>query len=73
MKTGTTTPIYNGNSIRQILSKKPYGMTKSDRNWYIKNCIEVYENEKEKVNLGYCNAVRNTNFNITKRYLIANN
>lgn len=69
MKTGTTTPIYNGKSIRFILAHQPQGMTKTDRNWYIKNCQEVYINESAGVNLGYCQAVRNTNFNIIKNYL----
>jgi len=72
MKTGTTTPIYNGKSIRFMLERKPEGMTKTDRNWYIKNCQEVYINESEGVNLGYCQAVRNTNFWMIKKYLTLN-
>jgi len=72
MKTGTTAPIYNGKSIRFILAHQPQGMTKTDRNWYIKNCQEVYFNELHNIDKGYNECLRNTNFWMIKKYLILN-
>lgn len=71
MKISSTQIIYNGYSIRQILSKMPNKLKqfKPHRNLYIENCILIYENEKVKMNLEYCNASRNMNFNLIKMYL----
>lgn len=71
MKISSTQIIYNGYSIRQILSKMPTKLKafKPHRNLYIENCILIYENEKAKINMEYCQASRNTNFNIIKMYL----
>ena len=70
-KINSTQIIYNGYSIRQILSKMPTKLRafKKHRNLYIQNCILIYEFEKAKINLGYCEASRNMNFNLIKMYL----
>jgi hypothetical protein len=70
-KINSTPIIYNGYSIRQILSKMPPKLKsfKPHRNLYIENCIIIYENELTKTNLGYCEAIRNMNFNLIKIYL----
>lgn len=71
MKISSTQVIYNGYSIRQILSRMPPKLRalKRHRNLYIQNCILIYENELNKINIDYCEAVRNTNFNLIKMYL----
>lgn len=73
MKTqiSSTQIIYNGYSIRQILERMPAKLRafKPHRNLYIENCILIYENENAKMNLEYCQASRNLNFNLIKMYL----
>ena len=64
----TTDPIYNGYSIRYIISNLPEGMIKDHKKEYIKNCIEVYKNELSDYNLDYCNSMRNYNFNMIRFY-----
>ena len=64
----TTDPIYNGYSIRYIISHLPEGMAKIHKKMYLKNCIEVFENEKNGFNLGYCESIRNYNFNMIRFY-----
>ncbi len=68
----TTEKIYNGKSIRQILSNLPNGMIKMHKKQYINNCIFVFKNESEGYNLGFCNLVRNSNFELIKFYLSNN-
>ena len=68
----TTDPIYNGYSIRYIISHFPKGMIKDHKKDYIKNCIEIYKNEISGYNLDYCNSMRNYNFNMIKFYLCLN-
>ena len=65
----TTDPIYNGYSIRYIISHFPKGMIKQHKKDYLKNCIEVYQNEKEEYNMEYCNSLRNSNFNMINFYM----
>ena len=65
----TEKQIYNGYSIRQILAKMPKNMLKIHKILYIKNCIEVYNNEKHNVNLGLCELIRNSNFMLINMYL----
>ena len=65
----TTDPIYNGYSIRYIISHFPGGMIKDHKKDYIKNCIEVYKNELSGYNLDYCNSIRNYNFNMIRFYM----
>lgn len=67
----STDIIYNGKNIRQILSNMPKKLRefKPHRNLYIENCILVYEFEMNKINLGYCEATRNFNFQLIKMYL----
>jgi hypothetical protein len=69
-KIKSTDKIYNGLSIREILTRMPTGLRefKLHRNIYINNCIFVYECERDKVNLEYSNATRNTNNLIIKMY-----
>lgn len=69
MKINTNKAIYNGLSIRQILSKLPKNMVKTHKKLYIKNCLFVYENENNKVNLGYCRLTRNSNNLLIKTYI----
>ncbi len=64
----TTAPIYNGYSIRYILAHLPRNMAKVHRKLYVKNCIEVYRNEQAKMNLGYNECLRNSNFNLIVFY-----
>jgi len=64
----TLKPIYNGLSIRKILSNLPKNMIKDHKKEYIKNCIFVHQNEKQKINLGYCNLTRNANFLLINIY-----
>ena len=64
----TTDPIYNGYSIRYIISNLPEGMIKDHKKESIKNCIEVYKNELSDYNLDYCNSMRNYNFNMIRFY-----
>jgi len=66
----TLKPIYNGLNIRQIISKLPKKMIKSHKKDYIKNCLFVYNNEKNKVNLGYCKLTRDANNLLIKNYII---
>jgi hypothetical protein len=65
----TTQPIYNGLSIRQIISRFHPAMIKQHRRQYLKTCIEVYNNEQSGTNLGYNEAARNSNFNLILFYL----
>jgi len=65
----TTQPIYNGYSIRYIISHLPKNMIKYHKKQYLKNCIEVYENETAGFNLDYCESLRNSNFNMIRFYL----
>lgn len=69
MKINTTEPIYNGYSLRQLINRLNPKMIKSHRKWYLKNCLEVFFNEKHQINLTYNECLRNTNFNLTKFYL----
>lgn len=71
MKISSNQIIYNGYSIRQILSKMPPKLRafKKHRNLYVENCILVYQNELNKTNLGYCEATRNMNFNLIQMYI----
>ncbi len=62
----TTTPIYNGYSVRQILANLPDGMTRNEKRRYIYNCIEVYRNEIADTNLGYNDKIRYSNFLLIK-------
>lgn len=57
------TIIYNNKSIRQILANMPIELRKFKihRNLYINNCIEVYEAETSKINLGYAELLRKSN------------
>jgi hypothetical protein len=65
----TTQPIYNGLSIRQIISRFHPAMIKQHRKQYLKTCIEVYKNEQAGTNSGWNEAARNSNFNLTLFYL----
>ena len=65
----TTEPIYNGLSIRQIIARFNPKMCKQHKKMYLRNCIEVYNNERAKVNLALNEQIRNTNFNLTLLYL----
>lgn len=69
----TTQPIYNGLSIREILKNLPHTFSKSDRNFYVKNCIEFYKNDSKKINQGYNECIKTTNFDIIKNHLLINN
>jgi len=60
--------IYNGMTLEQIKNNLPANMPDIHKKQYINNCIEVYNNEKNGINLGYCECVRNTNFNLIKIY-----
>lgn len=63
MNTPTTTqPIYNGYSIRQILSNFPKTFSKLEKRLYLKNCISVFRKEQGKVNESFNQATRNSNF-----------
>lgn len=62
------TIIYNGKTLEQIKSNFPPNMPEIHRVQYINNCIEVFRNESEGINLGYCQAVMNTNFLIISIY-----
>lgn len=64
----TTAPIYNGRSIREILQNLPANMPKVHRNLYIKNCLQVYNNENTGANLDDCETIRNANFNLINFY-----
>jgi len=65
----TQIKIYNNLSIRQILNKLPLGMAKMHKMLYINNCIFIYKNEPNGYNLGYCELIRNANFNLINLYL----
>jgi len=65
----TTAPIYNGKSIRQILSNLPKNMIKKHKKDYINNCVFVFKNESEGYNLDYCKLVRDSNFRLISFYL----
>jgi len=65
----TTQPIYNGLSIRQIISRLHPEMIKQHRKQYLRTCIEVYKNEKAGTNLTWNQAARNSNFNLILFYL----
>lgn len=58
----TTTPIYNGLTIRQILKNLPKKFSRPERNQYLKNCVEVFKNETAGINAGYNESLRNSNF-----------
>lgn len=62
------TKIYNGLSLYQISLNLPKNMIKSHITDYLNNCLFIYENKKNKTNLGYCNLVRNSNFNLIQLY-----
>ena len=65
----TDKTIYNGLTIRQILKNLPKNMNKIHKKEYINNCIFVYENEKNRLNLGYCELTRTANNILIKSYL----
>lgn len=65
----TTEPIYNGKSIREILKNLPKSFSKIERNWYIKNCIEVYKNASVISYSGYIQNVLNTNFRLIQNHI----
>jgi len=65
----TTQPIYNGLSIRQIISRLHPEMIKQHRKEYLKNCIEVYKNEQSGKNLTWNEGVKNRNLNLILFYL----
>ena len=65
----TLKPIYNGLNIREILLKLPVNFSKNERNYYIKNCIEVYNNKTNNINLGLNQLIRNSNFMLIKNHL----
>ena len=48
----TTEPIYNGYSLREILSNLPDELKqfKPHKRQYIQNCIEIYQIEKSGIN-----------------------
>jgi hypothetical protein len=60
--------IYNGMTIEEIKNNLPKNMTSSHKKMYLNNCEEVYFNEKHGINLGLCQAIRNSNFNLIKIY-----
>lgn len=65
MKTG----LYNGMTLEQIESNLHKNMIPLHREQYLNNCKEVIRNEEAGFNLDYCQAIRNTNFNLTVFYL----
>jgi len=60
--------IYNGMTIEEIKNNLPKNMTSCHKKMYLNNCKEVYFNEKYGINLGLCQAIRNSNFNLIKIY-----
>ena len=64
-----STPIYNGRNLKEIISKLPVKMHKTAKVYYIQNCIEVYKNEKQNVNLALNELIRNTNFHLVNTNL----
>jgi len=63
------TKIYNGHSVRDLINAcNELKMTREHKKSYIRNAIFVYQNEKRGYNLGYCNCVRNSNFNMVVLY-----
>jgi len=60
--------IYNGNNLNEIAANLPANITPSHRDWYLQNCIDIYENEKLNINSGYVECMKNTNFNLIKLY-----
>ena len=74
MKINTQIEIYNGYNTRQLIEKLNYiKMHKTHKKIYLKNCIEVYNNEKTKTNLNMSENLRNSNFNLTMFYKKLNN
>lgn len=67
----STEPIYNGYSLRQILSKLPDSLKqfKPHRKQYIQNCIEVYNIEKSGINTQNLESIKNANFLLIQFYL----
>lgn len=63
------TPIYNGNSIKTILSRMPKNMPKNEKIKYIVNCIKVYCKESNNIDLTVANQIRNFNHQLTTFYL----
>lgn len=68
-KIGTNKPIYNGLTIRQIIKRFNPKMIKQHKKLYLNNCIQVYFNEQNKVNLLLNEQIKNENFNLTLFYL----
>jgi len=63
----TQTIIYNGFTIRQLLANLPKTFHKTERNLYIKNCIEIYQNGN--FNTGYMELIRDSNFRMINNHL----
>ncbi len=69
MKIQSQKPIYNGKSIREILRNLPPSFSKNERNFYVKNCIEVYKNQFNNINTGLNELIRNTNFMLIQNHI----
>lgn len=63
------TQIYNGKSIREIIGNLPRTFSKSERNYYIKNCLEVYKYSLNNSNTGLKELIRNSNFMLINNHL----
>ena len=59
---------YNGKNLEQIEKNLPASMIEEHKQLYIENCKYVINNEAQKMNLDYCQTVRNANFNLILFY-----
>jgi len=63
---------YNKKTINEIIKNLPKTFSKLEKKQYIKNCIEVYNNELHGTNKGLNECIKNTNFNMIKKHIIKN-
>jgi len=68
----TQKPIYNGKSIREILRHLPLTFSKSEKRYYIKNCVEVYGYRFNNNNTGLEQLIRNSNFMLIQNHITNN-
>ena len=61
---------YNGKTIQEIENNLPKNITWIEKETYIKNCIEVANNELNGVNKGLNELIKNSNFNIINNCLM---
>lgn len=61
--------LYNGYTIEEIEAMPFAGWSEHDKTRYINNCREAIECQVSGVNAGYCEALKNTNFEIVRNNL----